>query len=233
MKKQTLFKRSNGIYYVKFIDQDGVEKRVSTKCTKKNEALKFLSNFEGSASKVKEEKAPNYAFNFLKERFLEYNKRMYSKKYYEILKLTFSQLPIEMGNNFIAAVTKVDIESFIFERIRKSPYGAFLDFRNLKTFFNWCVTNSYLEINPMRSIKFPKLPEKENLYISPEQLELIVNNEPSGQLKDIYLFAYNTGMRLGEITNCRISWLDLSERVITVKNDEFLRPSPVKFGQYP
>ncbi len=42
-----LFKRSNGIYYIKIFDESGNEiKRVSTKKKKKNEAIKFLSEYE-------------------------------------------------------------------------------------------------------------------------------------------------------------------------------------------
>ena len=55
---------------------------------------------------------------------------------------------------------------------------------------------------------------------------MIVSNTPYQYLKDIFITAFYTGLRLGEIINMKWSWIDFTQNCITVKcSEEFLTKS--------
>jgi len=64
----SLFKHPNGFYYLKYIE-DGVEKRISTKCRSKAEANLFLRSFD---PKIKSA----IRLDVLKNECLIYSKRL-------------------------------------------------------------------------------------------------------------------------------------------------------------
>lgn len=52
------------------------------------------------------------------------------------------------------------------------------------------------------------------------EFKLILSNEQNDTLRDVYLFAFHTGMRLGEIVNAKWNQVSLSERIIRLANTE-------------
>jgi integrase/recombinase XerD len=225
-----LFKRSNGFYYIKFVDSEGIERRVSTNCSKKSEALKYLTYYKSEANKPK---LFHRSILSLKEKYLEFVSQKFSRKYHSIMENSLTRFIGYSGNIPIKNITKSDFEKFILQRISKTLHGANLDYRNIRTFLNWCIENNYLEVNQITKVKFPKIPEKQNIYLSKEQFETILTKESSPILKDIYQFAINSGLRLSEIINCRLSWIDLQDRTITIKNDESFRTKNNKIRVIP
>lgn len=54
-------------------------------------------------------------------------------------------------------------------------------------------------------------------------MNLILEIPQKELFKDIYLLAFNTGMRLGEIVHMRWNWIDVDRKILVIKHtDSFL-----------
>ncbi len=78
----------------------------------------------------------------------------------------------------------------------------------------------YLFDNPLKKVKLPQIPKSLPAFINNEELKTIVANTKSIDLKDIFAVGFHTGMRLSEIINLKWSAINLTERIITVQNNE-------------
>ena len=112
------------------------------------------------------------------------------------------------------------LEKFLFNVFSSAKYNAKLYHTNLRAAFNFAVSRNYIESNPIQKIKLPKIPQKINLYISEDEFISILAKTGSDILKDLFIFAYNTGMRLSELTNLKWSSISLKEKIIKIENTE-------------
>lgn len=216
-----LFKRSN-VYYIKFIDEFGAEKRVSTKSKKKSDAVKFLSDFKKNI----QEKPTTINISFIKAKdlFLNFCKIHHSQKYHSIIKYNLDNFFITISNKSLLNIHKHEIESFIHSKlIQGKIYTAHQIYRNLKTFFNWAKVNDYIINSPIEKIKAPKLPESKPLWITPEQLQIILSFVKNEILKDIFTILFYTGMRANELLSLDWKNIELDNKIIHVRNTEIFR----------
>ncbi len=73
----------------------------------------------------------------------------------------------------------------------------------MKTFFNFCEDNGYIEINPAKKIKQFKS-NFEGRFLDRRELASILKNSPKRLRRTIFIF-YLTGMRLGEFLGIGMS----------------------------
>lgn len=111
------------------------------------------------------------------------------------------------------------LETFLLNRFQQSKYGAALLYRTLRSIFEKAKSWGYIPKNPFVEIRLPKIPNHKVLSISETDFQKILCKEQSWLLQILYQIAFNTGMRLGELLNCKWHWINLDERIITVKND--------------
>lgn len=218
-----LVKRANGIYYIKYFDEAGSEKRVSTKQKKKSEAIKFLTSFR---KEIDRKSIPQkISFIKLKEIYLDYCQSNFTKSYHTIMKGTLEAFFTAYPQH----VKKSDVESFITKKLIEGKlFAAHQDFRNLRTFFNWALINDYIESSPMEKIKPPKLPQRRPAWITREQLETILNKEPKQQLRDIYTLLFYTGLRANELLTLTWDNIDLENKQIHIVNQRDFRTKTLK-----
>ncbi len=218
-----LVKRTNGIYYIKYFDESGSEKRVSTKQKKKSEAIKFLTTFRKEIDR--KSFPPEISFTKQKELYLNYCESNFSKSYYTIMKGTLEAF----FNGDPQHVKKSDVESFITNKLIKGKlYAAHQDYRNLRTFFNWSMLNDYIKSSPMEKMKPPKLPQKRPAWITAKQLETILSKEPKQQLRDIYSLLFYTGLRANELLTLNWENIDLENKQIHIVNQRDFRTKTLK-----
>lgn len=218
-----LFKRSNGYYYIKIFDEFGNEiKRISTGKKRKAEALKKLSILR---ERLKEERRTKpITLGTFRKQYSEFSKATKSSGYNNSVRSAFRFLQTVYNDETrIQDIDPEKVESALIELSKPSPHAAYTYLRVFATSFNRAVQLNYLYDNPFKRIKVPKPPEKENLYITSIEFDKILSNESSKILKDIYSFAYYTGMRISEITNTQVKWIDLNELTITVQNSDSFR----------
>ncbi len=216
MKNFFLFKRGN-FYHLQYLEEtENRIKRVSTGCKTKNDAIKFLIKFQ-------ENKADKTRLTFITlsqfiELYKSYIKENYSRKYYISVSHTLKHFNLLTGNIPLNKITSFQTEKFIIQKFSESNHTAKQYFLNLRSAFNKAITWNYIKDNPTKNIKLPKIPKNNPIFIDEVELNQIINQEPDQQLKDMYLFAFHTGMRLGEIVNLTWNTVDLIEGIINVTN---------------
>lgn len=198
---------------MKYFDECGTEKRVSTGEKKKSEAIKFLTQFSKNKNSMARANIISYAK--IKSQYLNYCKSNCSKSYYTSIKGTLDPF-IEENPQLIR---KNNVESFITQKVIEGKlFAAHQHYRNLKAFFNWAVDNDYINSSPMEKVKAPKLLKKIPAWITADQLDEIIRGESSQQLKDIYTILFYTGLRANELLTLQWGNIDLESRLLHVAN---------------
>ena len=123
-------------------------------------------------------------------------------------------------------ITKYDIRAYLDYVAVERGNSAITRARKLaaiKSFFNYLVENEGLEANPAASIRSPRVPEKEPVYLSEEEclrfLQTIARKgRPKVKERDfaIAVLLLHTGLRVSELTNLKLSNVDLDRGQIKI-----------------
>ncbi len=130
-------------------------------------------------------------------------------------------------------------DKFEIEEVTKDDVRAYLDYAAttkgnssttrarklaaIKSFFNYLVENEGLEANPAASIRSPRIPEKEPVYLSDEEcIRLVTTIARKAKLRVrerdlamVVLFLH-TGVRVSELTNLESPNVDLERSQIKI-----------------
>jgi len=92
---------------------------------------------------------------------------------------------------------------------------------SIRTFYKFLFREKYVESNPTLSLSAPKLPKPLPKFLTPEEVEQILNNikidTPSGFRNRVILeLLWATGMRVSELSNLNFGDLNLEENEIRV-----------------
>lgn len=191
-------------------------KRITTGETKKNDAIKFLMQFEAK-QKVKPKLKSVMLSVFAKE-YNQFIETKFSKSHLKCTKSTFKHLLNLINDIPLNKINSRTLETFLIAHYKKSKHGALLFYRVLNAAFNKAINWEYIESNPMKSIKPPKVPANNPLFITADQLEKILVNVENPILRDFYIFSFHSGMRAGEIINLKWNQVSLNDKLIRVTN---------------
>ena len=153
------------------------------------------------------------------KQFLELRTPIIRPATIEIYKRAFNlwNLPDRELNTY----TKLDVQHFINTLLNKGMSRASVNIylRSLKAFGRWCVEMELLqERNAFSTIKQLKVDEKEIEFLTREQFQSILDFEPRKMLKNIYIFATLTGLRLSTILSIKWKQIDIDNRLIIIEN---------------
>ena len=233
------------VYFV-----NGKRTTLSTKTTNKREAYQFLEEFSSrqnreelpqeipdkdssevlsgvpdSISQITTDK-DNLTLSKFKEEYLEYCRPVKSKKYIDSIEFSFKQFVSFSGDLSLSEIDIRTVDKFINLTFIRTQRGAHLYYRSLKAAFTKAVEWNYIPVNAFTKIKFPKLSKTFPVFISEDELLIILANTSHQHLKDIFTVAFYTGLRLSELINMQWNWIDFLQNQITVKcTDEFLTKS--------
>jgi len=214
-----LAKRKNGIYYIQYFDEDENRiRRISTGARNKKDAYHFLSEFRlnlESRSSVK-----YISLKKFKEEYISFTSQTHSKKYLSSINLSFNQLLSFTGDVPLKQITTKVSQRFLNHTYMRTKNGAVLYYRTLKASFSRAIEWEYIKENPFLNIRLPKIEKSFPIFITEHELEIIVGYTDNKILQDLFFTAFHTGMRLGELVNLKWIAVDLSRKVITVRNDE-------------
>lgn len=119
----------------------------------------------------------------------------------------------------------IDVEKYIRKIQTKSPKGYKVAVRTLKAAFNRAKMWGYITVNEFEKIKLPRVQKMKEDYLSADDVKLIINKAENDLIKNVILFAYNTGMRLGEIVHLEWASVNLNKKIITVGSERFVTKS--------
>lgn len=212
-----LIKRK-GYFHLEYYDHyTGKIRRGSTHTKIKRDAILFLKEFNRNLIHVVQDKNQITLVEFHK-RYLIYGKINFSIKYLLSIDLSFRRFINYFNNIELSKIKKAEIEKFLLEIYRSSPYSARQYLRILKAAFNKARSWDYLKENPFVGVKLPKPRKNLPIFITLEQFDLLTAFETDEQLNRLYILAFNTGLRLGEL--CFLQWNSISfdERLLYVRN---------------
>jgi site-specific recombinase XerD len=217
MGKPFLFKRG-GIYHLEYHDIDGRLRRVSTKCTKKNEAFSFMLKFQKEQESIS--KIKPYAIATTIKEYENYLEANFSKFYLAAVRIHLRRFREYVGDISISNIRMNEVEMFLSIIAKESKIKAKKYHVTINTFFNKAVVWGYIQNNPANKIKLPKSPTKAPIYITENELIEILSGESNQELRDIYFVLFHTGMRLGEIINLMWNNISLTDRVMRITNTD-------------
>ncbi len=162
--------------------------------------------------------------DYVNERFLPYSKL--NKKSYD-RDLRMSKIFCEFfAGKTLKEIKAADIEDFkLLHSTSKSRYDMILkpatvnrELAILSRIFSLAVENEILFYNPCQRVKKLKVDNQRTRYLSDEEEKLLIDELKDNELlKNIVVFAINTGMRRGEIFNLKWFDADLKRNVLYVR----------------
>jgi len=198
---------------------DGKRTTVSTKTSNQKEAYKFMANFNKESHEPKVQHH-SVSLSQFRDEYLECIKLTKSKSYLRSVTLSFKQLISLAGDVSLSRLDLRTLDKFITASFARTKSGAGLYYRTLKAAFSKAVVWNYLSENPFKKIKSPKVAKAFPVFISEIELRMILGKTQKEFLKDLFITAFYTGMRLGELLNMKWSWIDFNTNQITVQCSE-------------
>lgn len=213
----TLFKRYNGIYYITYL-KDGISKWKTTRQKQKTEALKVLSKF---AEYLKHDVPKTTFQEFINQYCAIRGNELRESTLKRICLPAFAAFDRICGNKFLTAYTLQDVEHFKAIRLAEcSATSVNMHFRALRSAFNTAIKWNLLAENPFANSSQVKSVAQMPSFLTKEQFKKLLWLVEEEELKEVFLFAALTGMRLGEIVNLQWSEIDFECRHIFVRNSD-------------
>ncbi len=123
-------------------------------------------------------------------------------------------------------MSKAKLSDYSQERLKHvSSYVVKREFAYLSVVCNYALGKKYLNENPVKGIKKIKLPEKLPLFFSETDFQILLNATNSKDLRDLFVFGINTGLREMELITLRWSQIDFMNRLVILDNRHHLTKS--------
>jgi integrase len=215
-----LSKRSNGYYYLWFIDENGHKQKTSTKCKLKSDALKFLQQFK-EGEKERKAKLKRASLSQFVEEFLGYSQSVHAVNTQELFKYTFREFVRIVGNLPLCKVGIREVENFLaVKKNESSDWTAKKYYLTLASAFETAKRWNYIASNPFRQVEKPKVRELQPAYFSKTEFQSLLQLITNRDFRELCVCAVFTGVRLSELTALQWTDIDFVRKVISVQNSE-------------
>lgn len=215
-----LSKHENGTYYIFYENSKGKRRSKSTGTHHKKDAMIYLTQFRKRIEIEAQLDVPlitikEYSFQYLRrcEPFMVWNT---IKGYQTTLKFFINHF----GNIYLTDFNSRMIEDYLFTRAKDSSiYSARKDLIALSAMFNKSIRDGYLLKSPTSGIKRIKLPEIQPTFLTKEEYEkLIFAMHDNEDMRDLTIFAVNTGFRSMELITLTWRQIDFKNRMAILDN---------------
>lgn len=214
-----LSKRNNGFYYVYYYQPSGKRTCISTKTRLKVEAIKFLSNFKEEIEQKRIEKLRPVSLKEYCNQFISYSKNIHTVKTHKGYVNALKYLQTFFDNVSLKEVTHSKLSEYFDNRVNTSSiYQARNDLICFNSLFNRAIAEDYLYFNPCNGIKRFKLPQKQPLFFSHIEFDILLNAIDDKDIKDLVQFAVNTGLRQGELLTLQWKQINYLQQSLILDN---------------
>ncbi len=209
----SLFKRSNGVYYIVY-EENGKRKWKTTGETLKTTAMRFLLDFRRLQKQGKKVSLKDFI-----DEFLSVSSAYYRPKTLALYSQTLRNLLSFVGNKSLPAITARDIDHLKAVRMKEvSPTKVKIDLVMLKAAFHTAMRWGYVSENPIKKVAMPLLPQTMPVYLGKEEFQRLLSVVKQEWLKDLIIVAACTGLRQGEVLSFEWKDIDFDRRLLTVRN---------------
>ncbi|MCK9212084.1 MAG: site-specific integrase [Ignavibacteriaceae bacterium] len=221
-----LSKRPNGFYYIYFSSASGNRISISTKCKLKSDALKFLSNFtEEVKFRQKDSTIPITLPDFFFE-YLKYSESIHSKNTVLSIKSCINSMENHFSKIPISELSEIKLMEYY--RQRSKVVSSFVIRREqiyFQSICKWAMKRNYLKENLLQGIKKPKLPEKQPLFFSEAEFQILLNATTDKDLRDLFIIGVNTGLRQMELLTLTWNQISFKDKIILLDNQQHITKS--------
>lgn len=215
-----VYKRGNK-WAVDYRDLDG--RRVRRVVSERKREAEFA--LAGVIDRIKHQKwglptGPDKRVSEFTKEFLTHIKAEKSPKTSSSYESKLNRFNRFIDQKFLRKVTKKDIENFKVERLNEvTPAAVAGDLRTLNLFFNQAREWSYIEENPCRGIKKPRMiAQNKPEFLSKEEARKLLDTAKDTRIFPMIATGLYAGLRLGEMA--RLEWADIDRGVINVRSKE-------------
>lgn len=179
-----------------------------------NNLKSIITEFENKKRERYSNSTTVVAFKYEYENYIKNN---FSMSYLKSIKLSFDHLMNFFSENkSLAELSIKNAEDFKNHLMKKAPLGYKIYLRNLKAAFNRAVDWHMIPSNPFIKIKISKHQQISPKFLKLHELNAVLKKTKSSVISDLFLFAFYTGCRPGEIIKLRWGNIDLNKRLITI-----------------
>ncbi len=230
----SLFKPARSAsWYIQFIDADGNRKQKSTKCSRRVDALKKLSEFQKFiANKPKKNSPTLSSFTVEYLRSLEGTHSKSTTKSYALSLRHFKRIIGDVRLNTItprhwdnyktarlnekrALSYKCDdpeAEAMALQRQSKVAVTTInIELRSIHAAMSTAARWELITKNPFINLSLVSVPKRTPAFLTLKDAERLLESIKENWFRDLVIFAINTGMRRGELMSLR--WQDVDVEV--------------------
>jgi integrase len=201
-----IYKRKNGYYYLRFLTHSGNWKNISTGCKNKRAAIEFLTKYQPNKPTLMVLKRA-VSFSVFSKKYIEYSKIHHSPSNTIRIQYVINNFLNYRTTILLDEITRMNIEEYIHYRIDKiKPTTLNIELRVLKSMFNTAINWNLIPSNPLKNVKQLRITKEIPKMFTQEEIGLILEDLSPAWLRNIILFAVNTGMRRNELIN--LKWAD-------------------------
>jgi len=212
--KFSLFKRSNGFYYVVY-DQDDRRRWKSTGAKTRSEALRALADL-GTVLRPSH-RTLRYA-QFVEE-FMSYANVHNAARTVALFRNVLNGFNRVVKNTLITDITAVHIDRYKTIRLREvKPVSVNVELRMLKSAFSTALRWKMVKENPCKGVPFAHVPEQLSVFLTPKDFEKLIHVIAEIWFRELVVFAVLTGLRRAEIVNLRWVDVDMERGVIHIQS---------------
>jgi site-specific recombinase XerD len=208
------------VYYIFFSDVNGSRHKVTTKCTKKSEALNFLYRFKQDDFESRQKIKAIFFDDFMKQ-YVEYSTGVHTQKTQRTHFTAFKEFLRVEGNKPLRSIGIREIEHFLsVKKMEASEWTARKYYGSLAAAFQKAVQWGFLTENPFRKVQKPKGREIMPVFFSENDFRLLLSVIDDKDYRDLCITALLSGLRISELLSMKWCDIDFSTKVILVRNTE-------------
>ncbi|MGB2867196.1 MAG: hypothetical protein WBD36_01995, partial [Bacteroidota bacterium] len=186
ISRLSLFKRSNGFWYILYYDGGKIRWK-STGARLKQDALKALSEFQA----LLKNKVTSPLFSDFVRQFSVAQRNVLRESTLQRIYLpSFKIFAGIAGNKALSSYSLKDVEDFKRTMLEKcSPTYVNILFRSLRAAFNLAVQWQLLGSNPFLQASGVRVPPQPPLFLTKEEFQKLLKVTNEGVLRDVFTFA--------------------------------------------
>jgi site-specific recombinase XerD len=205
-------------YYLFYFDEIGKRHKISTRCVHKSDALKFLQEFKAREYEHRLRLQRTSLSQFIQD-FLTHGRSNKTANTLEVQSVALRVFLRFVGDVPLHNVGVREIEAFLtWKRAEVSDYTVRFYYIALASAFETAKRWNCIATNPFRLVEKPKTRELQPPHFSKDEFRTLLQTVGERDLRELYLCAVFTGMRLGELAALQWTDVDFVRKVLHVRN---------------
>lgn len=217
--------RGDSAWYYYYSDEAGRMHCKTTSRTRKADAIEYAKQQVKEMSSIVDKPKRITLLKFLDE-YNSWAAGKYTNNTLRNIKSMQGKVLKYLGDSIILQkINKQSMDMFISSVEKNSgKYSAVNTYKHLKSMLSKAVDWRYMDSNPLKSMKKPDEGVKQPKFLTESMLNSLIEATDDTLFKNLYIVAFYTGLRQGELLNLKWDAVDMDTRELKVVFDEGFTP---------